>query len=1074
MKHFFIIAAALLLTACKGYNIDVNGSTSSLQIEVGQTKTIEYTVALTVPADNSEERTAQFIMPSSSETGGLATITDDAPSFVKGTSSRTVKFMQTLTGQKAGTFSFKVTVDGLNSYGQENDSHEVTVTITPKPETEPEPEPEPQPEPDPDFCNVEGSRCETDPTLDPDCAEGLTCIETISVTVVTGSQRHQKVVEDGEIEVIHTFKVNGSDAIGKTITFNEEILSYFGGNVSDGSVIIKSTLDDFPVNTIPHFDEPPVGSSAVIQKDGQRFKIRQRIKVGRGFYRSNITASFPSLATGFHSPFLSSATFQGLIPGNIYSGKLIVNPRVIEANTDTEVEFGINLSNAKVFGTNEVRVVVDRISIEEGRKRLVVLNKENNFTYKEVMNEPSNVTFEILVEKIAVINGFTSPLQEFRTINSKLRVHGFELHTKTEEPRFLEGYKKGFLVEDGAILIKFHQDASEETMKEAASFIGGNIRYEYGQRRSIDVIYPNKGSITQYKEIEDKLKARFPGLIIKAEPTLSFDPSPTILNGVTPALNSGTASIMFPNDKHAYLDQMNADKAWPVRSGRGKTVVVIDSGTNPVDDLNGVISRQQNFSSDEPVSDSLGHGTAMSGVLAGLHNNIVGTAGVSNGAKVIDFKVSSISDDGLKTVFKTEFLTAALNSVPNDIKIVSVSIAPAFEFEKELDENVALIEAVENLLERGVMVISGGGNFDSTTGLELKYLEAEPAFLPAAIPGVFTIGSIKTDFTPDSISEPYKDGSQYLDMVAPAEFVPVQMFVDSIDLATHNSSPATAMISGAAAIIHKYYPDHVKEILLASASKVNDKSMGAGYLNLEVATLNPKFEMPLLTNTNEIPWWSAAKASFALEVGSETLHGTREGFKLTEKTMNGLGSAIPTDIDRPQDKFLDVSVISTNDRIAVVQTPISYHESAAELEVSFDLAINYNSFGMNDGSEFDNDLLNSCVSVSAEIGHRSGKTGTIFEIAPNQPNVHKPYWTDELTKQAQPNSKIVMICADDPVHPGLPSEWIKVTKRFPVDSTLDPKELDNLSIAIRNGINVTNARVHVYVDNFEYKVTKTK
>ena len=147
--------------------------------------------------------------------------------------------------------------------------------------------------------------------------------------------------------------------------------------------------------------------------------------------------------------------------------------------------------------------------------------------------------------------------------------------------------------------------------------------------------------------------------------------------------------------------------------------------------------------------------------------------------------------------------------------------------------------------------------------------------------------------------------------------------------------------------------------------------------------------MPLLSETNEIPWWTGQSVAFALRDGTiESLAGLRNTFRLVNKTSKGLKSAIPS-VEGEEDQFLEISVPGGAGRIASVGTPIQYHKKATEMKVSFHIAIEYDEFGMDDGSEFDKDLINSCVTVFAELGRRGSTTGTMFKIAPDQPNVHK-------------------------------------------------------------------------------------
>jgi subtilisin family serine protease len=407
------------------------------------------------------------------------------------------------------------------------------------------------------------------------------------------------------------------------------------------------------------------------------------------------------------------------------------------------------------------------------------------------------------------------------------------LFERTETPTYLEGYKQGYFVEDGAILIRFTPDTDEQLMRDAAAFIDGNITFEYGQQMAITVVYPGNGSLTQFKEIESKLKSRFPNNIIEARPTL-------ILKTPVPIMDDGASiqpNFNFPNDAHKYHEQMNAIQAWPVRGATGEKIVVIDSGTNAVEDLEGVIIAQRSFGTDQGVFDSMGHGTLMSTIIGGIHHNSIGTAGISNGAKIVDFKVADTPDEGKSEAFSPESLTKALYKIPVDAKVVSISLAVSQEIDRKLTENVKLVEAVLALLEDGVIVLAGGGNIDSIFGLSERN-QKDFAFYPAAIDGVLTIGAVDESFDPDSLFNTRKaNGEIYLDMVAPGVNILAQAYIGVNTTSIGSSSPATALVAGAASIIAKKYPDHTQEILLNSAGNLTDPLLGAGYLDLEKATL---------------------------------------------------------------------------------------------------------------------------------------------------------------------------------------------------------------------------------------------
>ena len=92
---------------------------------------------------------------------------------------------------------------------------------------------------------------------------------------------------------------------------------------------------------------------------------------------------------------------------------------------------------------------------------------------------------------------------------------------------------------------------------------------------------------------------------------------------------------------------IRAPQAWDASRGQAAKVAVIDSGID-VDhpDLAGHVALAETFIGGG-TADTLGHGTAVAGIIAATANNHVGITGVAPNVKLYSLKV--LADDGSTT-----------------------------------------------------------------------------------------------------------------------------------------------------------------------------------------------------------------------------------------------------------------------------------------------------------------------------------------------------------------------------------------------------------------------------------------
>lgn len=157
----------------------------------------------------------------------------------------------------------------------------------------------------------------------------------------------------------------------------------------------------------------------------------------------------------------------------------------------------------------------------------------------------------------------------------------------------------------------------------------------------------------------------------------------------------------------------------------GVNVAVIDSGvcaTHP--DLAGRIEAGYDFIEEDAVpQDAMGHGCAVTGVIAANIDNDEGIAGVAPNARIMPLRV--LDADGIGTY--SDVAAAIVYAVDHDAQVINLSLGGT-------DESDLLAEAVAYAAAHDVLVIAAAGN----TG-------RAGVLYPAAYESVIAVGSIDPD-----------------------------------------------------------------------------------------------------------------------------------------------------------------------------------------------------------------------------------------------------------------------------------------------------------------------------------------
>jgi type VII secretion-associated serine protease mycosin len=270
-------------------------------------------------------------------------------------------------------------------------------------------------------------------------------------------------------------------------------------------------------------------------------------------------------------------------------------------------------------------------------------------------------------------------------------------------------------------------------------------------------------------------------------------------------------------DAQWHLNYLDVPAAQKISNGGGIVVAVIDTGVDPHRDLRNNLLKGTDVigaGHGNGQVDTDGHGTEMAGLIA-AHGRHAGTGvlGIAPAAEILPVKDADATDNGGTTTVAAGIKWAAQRKA----EVINVSAATG--------PSTQLSEAVKAALAADSIIVAGSGNRPRM--LTFGY--------PAAMPGVLAVGAIDRSGEHADVS---MTGS------------PMQLCAPGVDITStepkgkyakfDGTSPATAIVSGAAALLRAKYPDmsapEVIHRLTATADDIGkpgrDDECGYGILNI--------------------------------------------------------------------------------------------------------------------------------------------------------------------------------------------------------------------------------------------------
>jgi len=295
--------------------------------------------------------------------------------------------------------------------------------------------------------------------------------------------------------------------------------------------------------------------------------------------------------------------------------------------------------------------------------------------------------------------------------------------------------------------------------------------------------------------------------------------------------------------------------------GEDVTVAVIDTGLVRHPDLGHRVTARVDVTPDADGYDGYGHGTHMTGIVAGDGSESEGRwRGVASGADILSVKVADSTGATDVTAVLAALQWVVSHREAHDIRVLNLSFGTDSTQSAAQDP---LNFAVARAWEAGIVVVTAAGNGGPSTGTLDK---------PADDPRAITVGAADlrgTAATHDDVVADFSarghtaDGLEKPDLVAPGISIASLRAADStVDVSRPaarvddeyfkgtGTSQATAIVSGVAALVLQanpgLTPDAVKSLLVTTADQhlAMASGGGAGLVDAHAAVAAAHLAMP--------------------------------------------------------------------------------------------------------------------------------------------------------------------------------------------------------------------------------------
>ncbi|MFI7130801.1 S8 family serine peptidase [Nonomuraea sp. NPDC050153] len=267
--------------------------------------------------------------------------------------------------------------------------------------------------------------------------------------------------------------------------------------------------------------------------------------------------------------------------------------------------------------------------------------------------------------------------------------------------------------------------------------------------------------------------------------------------------------VKLPADEPWAQRRLDIRTAWRLSTGVGVRVAIIDSG---LDTKHPQLRGFSNFIdiTGTGYTDCVGHGTAVTGIIAGRVYPGVAFHGVAPQATVIELKQSNQSEGQVANL-----ATAIDKAVQLKADVINISIKAA--------DNPTLKAAVQNALANDAVIVAAAGNITDKN-------KDVPAY-PGSYEGVLAVGSA----TPDGLRADSSSTATPVGVLGPGVDITAPWPRGAYKLDLEGSSFGAAYVSGTAALVRARFPhldqEQVRRRIIATADGSVGEGTGAGMVN---------------------------------------------------------------------------------------------------------------------------------------------------------------------------------------------------------------------------------------------------
>jgi serine protease len=295
------------------------------------------------------------------------------------------------------------------------------------------------------------------------------------------------------------------------------------------------------------------------------------------------------------------------------------------------------------------------------------------------------------------------------------------------------------------------------------------------------------------------------------------------------------------------LATMRVAEAWPVSTGEGITVAVIDTGVDSQHpDLAANVLSGYDTIADVPgeSTDVHGHGTHVAGTIAAVTGNDAGVTSIAPDVRILPVK--ALSDDG--SGYMSDTAEGIVWAVGNGARVINMSLGGP-------TRSVAVSNAVAYARSMGVTVVAAVGN---------EREQGSPVSYPGADEGVIGVAATTSS---DAVAY-YSNAGEYVDVAAPGSAI---ISTYPVAHGSYASSSGTSMasphVAATAALLKAYQPaltpDQIEDALERSAVDLGapgfDSDYGHGRVDAVAAlaavtpVIEPPVSEPTTASTTETP-----------------------------------------------------------------------------------------------------------------------------------------------------------------------------------------------------------------------------